>query len=394
MSTSQLDALFRDLEQVSTEESEPKSSPKPDDGSQRSMRRLGLGLAVVARTVRTMDGQLRLKSDEGQGSRFVVSLPFHLPSATPAEGEEDAVKGQVPQITQSSENVTSAPAGMNLAPEGEITLVDRGSAYNVNLGFDETTGEGASGRRSRHSIESHQSQGSQNSAKSDADRLIDAIQTPFSLHDKEPEYPVPHHDSSGGGDAHPRPSFSMGGPSHISPSKGVSKSLSTSDRDLYGRAGIKDTKTPVKAIKVPDEYKDMPGYPQLGADSGVLFEISDNNNQKPEKAATESVASGATGTGTGTGTEGDGDENNNLQVLVAEDDPINMKILRKRLERLGHTVTHAVNGQDCASNFAENSSTYDVVLMDMQVSRVMLPCSHMILTIHRCQLWTVSQALK
>lgn len=62
-----------------------------------------------------------------------------------------------------------------------------------------------------------------------------------------------------------------------------------------------------------------------------------------------------------------------LRVLVAEDDPINMKILRKRLEKAGHTVFHTVNGEDCASAYKENSGKFDVVLMDMQVSRDTLP---------------------
>jgi CheY-like chemotaxis protein len=55
-------------------------------------------------------------------------------------------------------------------------------------------------------------------------------------------------------------------------------------------------------------------------------------------------------------------------VLIAEDDPINSKIMRKRLERSGHEVHHAVNGQDCAMAYKEQSAIFDVVLMDMQVS--------------------------
>lgn len=57
-----------------------------------------------------------------------------------------------------------------------------------------------------------------------------------------------------------------------------------------------------------------------------------------------------------------------LQVLVAEDDPINMKILRKRLEKAGHEVYHAVNGEDCATVYREKPGVFDVILMDMQVS--------------------------
>lgn len=36
----------------------------------------------------------------------------------------------------------------------------------------------------------------------------------------------------------------------------------------------------------------------------------------------------------------------NLQILVAEDDPINGKIMQKRLEKVGHSVHLTVNGED------------------------------------------------
>ncbi|KAM0584297.1 hypothetical protein ACHAP6_007491 [Verticillium nonalfalfae] len=60
-------------------------------------------------------------------------------------------------------------------------------------------------------------------------------------------------------------------------------------------------------------------------------------------------------------------DNTNLQVLIAEGDPIIMRILRKRLEKVGHRVHHAVNGEDCAMLYREESQTFDVVLMDMQM---------------------------
>ena len=58
----------------------------------------------------------------------------------------------------------------------------------------------------------------------------------------------------------------------------------------------------------------------------------------------------------------------NLQVLVAEDDPINSKIIKKRLEKLGHNVYLTVNGEECSSTFGERPLCFDVILMDMQVS--------------------------
>merc|ERR1711939_995338 len=87
MSNELLDSLFRDLEQVSTEGEEDQPF-NPESGPQgKETKTLGLGLAMVARTVRNMDGQLRLKSEEGKGSRFVMQLPFSLPDNDPSEIE-------------------------------------------------------------------------------------------------------------------------------------------------------------------------------------------------------------------------------------------------------------------------------------------------------------------
>lgn len=63
---------------------------------------LGLGLAVVARTVRNMNVQLRLKSEEGQGGRFITQLPFSLPEKY----------GQVPSIGDTAFRPYLNPAGL------------------------------------------------------------------------------------------------------------------------------------------------------------------------------------------------------------------------------------------------------------------------------------------
>lgn len=351
MSAFQLDALFRDLEQVSTEEPEPPSQQAGGEDVAKT-RTLGLGLAVVARTIRNMDGQLRLKSEEGQGSRFVVQLPFHLPDESPSSTGEGDNTGSL----DNKSNVASAPADVTAAPEGEMILVERGSAMHLSAeperhmaGFD----FGSNG--SRRSMESH---GSHASHQSDADRLINAIQTPLSLHDREPEYPLSRAASKGS--SH-RPtskgSVTISKKSASIHSQDEPKSPTLSHGDT-GFANIRDSKTPIRAVKIPDEFTDMPPQrPQIAEKerSGVLFEMP-SEPRSPPKAAPESLTSGTT-------TDGQ-----HLQILIAEDDPINMKIMRKRLERAGHEVTHSVNGEDCATVYKERSSDFDVVLMDMQVS--------------------------
>lgn len=83
---SKLDAIFREFEEVAAVEEDSSSVPQ---------NALGLGLAVVARIVRNMRGQLRADSQEKQGSRFSVALPFRIPSSprvSPANSARDVLK--------------------------------------------------------------------------------------------------------------------------------------------------------------------------------------------------------------------------------------------------------------------------------------------------------------
>jgi signal transduction histidine kinase len=85
MNPKKLDALFRELEQVQVEGEKPmkgladsnKAFTESFESEESCM--LGLGLAVVSRTLRSMNGQLRAKSEESKGSRFVLVFLFGLP---------------------------------------------------------------------------------------------------------------------------------------------------------------------------------------------------------------------------------------------------------------------------------------------------------------------------
>lgn len=56
-----------------------------------------------------------------------------------------------------------------------------------------------------------------------------------------------------------------------------------------------------------------------------------------------------------------------LNVLVAEDNPISLRLMNKRLSRRGHKVDLACDGQECHDQCVSNSGNVDVILMDMQV---------------------------
>ncbi|MCB0334953.1 MAG: response regulator [Bdellovibrionales bacterium] len=54
-----------------------------------------------------------------------------------------------------------------------------------------------------------------------------------------------------------------------------------------------------------------------------------------------------------------------LQILVAEDNPVNQKLIRKLLEKDGHEVTLAKNGRLALSQLEDKS--FDVILMDVHM---------------------------
>lgn len=59
---------------------------------------------------------------------------------------------------------------------------------------------------------------------------------------------------------------------------------------------------------------------------------------------------------------------NKFRVLVAEDNPLNSRLIETRLVRSGHAVTVTVDGQACADTFRSKPGEFDVILMDIQVS--------------------------
>jgi CheY-like chemotaxis protein len=54
-----------------------------------------------------------------------------------------------------------------------------------------------------------------------------------------------------------------------------------------------------------------------------------------------------------------------LRILVAEDNLVNQKLIRRLLEKLGHQVEVANNGREAVIVFAQ--STFDLIIMDIQM---------------------------
>lgn len=138
MSSERLDALFRDLEQVTVDGDSAKKVSIIDAAAgamgvaeprAQKERTLGLGLATVSRIVRNMDGQLRVKSEEGVGSRFVMQLPFVI--------SVDDARAMKEGSANSTYSVPATPPPQG--PEGELTLVrpsslrEEGSGRRVSM---------------------------------------------------------------------------------------------------------------------------------------------------------------------------------------------------------------------------------------------------------------------
>jgi len=344
---------------------------------------LGLGLAMVARHVRNAEGQLRLKSEEGKGSRFVIQLPFTLVVEDDAASSNSS--GRPALLKQSSDNsqtsVISPP--IQLSTEGERTLVDTSNKSGVvsrRGSYEEMKAISVQSFRTGSSKGSFQSS---KSDKSDVDRLIDAISGPLFVGEPESEERSIQRRNSKGSMNSARSAGSLGHKSSMSSSKnrptrpGRSVSFDQSIKQsspqpsLKGAQFVTDNKTPLSAIRMPDEFNEEPGFehnalPPSATVSKVTFDI-------PEVAEPITQINA-----------------DHLRTLVAEDDPINSKIITKRLERSGHSVFHTINGEECASAFGEREAYFDIVLMDMQVCIYSFGNPNDANEFIRCPLWTVS----
>jgi CheY-like chemotaxis protein len=345
MSAKQLNALFMHLEQVQTDSlMSPGGSDviKPgESGSKSEDPSLGLGLAVVARIVRNMNGQLRLKSEENQGSRFIIQFPFELPK------EELSRQG-----TASPQSTVKTPlVGQE---QNEVLLVnrDRESARSRAQSPNALVRSGSSDNmRSRKSLKSIAgSVASGVSVKSDVDRLIEAIQGPHLVENKRRSGPNILEGLSASRPMLEKMRRLTDDPSTAQRLRAknydnAAEAQSSRDANIPGQQAVAFSGTPIKPVKVPDE----PGIPlpsKFDTPGAVTGEVFDDEKQV-EKALNLSAEK--------------------FNVLVAEDDPVNSKIVKKRLERSGHEVYLTVNGEECASAYSEKGQSFDVVLMDMQV---------------------------
>jgi light-regulated signal transduction histidine kinase (bacteriophytochrome) len=346
MSQAKVDELFRELEEVRYEsediemavfEQGPFRDEPAEDKTDRAA--LGLGLAIVARTIRNMNGQLRLKTEEGKGSRFVIQVGFGI-AGLPLLPEDRGIDAP-----------SSAPRSSPTTPshvEGEVTLVNRSASKEKEQpGFarreSKESMNSMTSNKSRTSVNSFKSITSQ---KSDVDRLIDAIQEPH-MHTGDEES-IQRRGSKGKAS---RPSgvghdVSSSQTKAKSIDSAIARDLKSSFAKIPGQERVKDSGTPIKPVRIAEENTLSPSRAS-GPQGKGLFGVPEM--PMVEEPKEEPLSADA------------------FSVLVAEDDPINSRIMKKRLEKLGHKVHCTVNGEECASAHGEDAASFDAVLMDLQV---------------------------
>lgn len=314
ISPGKLDTLFGELEQIHTEDDPDLTGAQQESASFNALSKipgqkmLGLGLAVVARSIRNMKGQLRLKSEEGKGSRFTLCLPLKLPPN---------------QATDESKNsLESMPTNPVPPPStlGEVTLI-------------QTPGKPLSRPPS--------SSGQLGSATAQIDRLVDAISSPTSTGTPSTatEYFSARPSSASmmpcslPGLKLPARSCLIGGQTSNTP-------ISERPNPVPGQEIASGSVAPIRPVNL--------NYDGIPVPSGAAVPLPPPVRPEGQIPVTYQ-------------------DNVKFNILVAEDDPINSRIIKKRLEKMGHTVTLTVNGEECYEIFMNDYLEYDAILMDMQV---------------------------
>ena len=367
MSSKRLDSLFRELEQVQSELTDMLDPATPADvnaieGSPQKpedQRVLGLGLAVVARIIRNMNGQLRLKSEEGKGSRFIIQFPFDLPESKPHQKSIEDCSTAGPD-TPGQEHSMSLPH----TDVGEVTLIQRDGGRISSADRDSMSVSRKNSHESlssKRSIRSFKSGRSNVSARSEADKLIDAIQSPMETASL-PDRTMASRSGSEGTTQRPRLDNRRSTSAALPQTRLQQRNRASSNEVMPvpanpnaspskpGRFGVQDQRTPIKAVRVPDDFESASTASSLANGSGpAQRSLGETPSDVPDTTDEPPTAE-------------------HMRVLVAEDDPVNSRIIKKRLDKMGHETYLTTNGEECSSTHADKSGYFDVVLMDMQVS--------------------------
>ncbi|KPV74094.1 uncharacterized protein RHOBADRAFT_28493 [Rhodotorula graminis WP1] len=371
ISERKLENLFRQFEQIST------IGDKQRDEDTKTEQAVGLGLAVVARIVRNLDGQLQVESKEGKGSKFTFVFPFRLP-ALDAEA----------------------------APPTKGELAAAGERKNARQIEPAPVQNGLRRRTSKHSTDSADSRISKGSSgRSEIDSLINAM---ASSHMSPPA--GSHNDQSSAGTRSTTSAQSGGSRrsfrsalSHV-PSQGFPESNAGSSAAARvraesgpGRVNVKGSQIPLRASRVgaggssgaamsPVSSPNLttahngpysPFFQSSSSSTSSMLSPFGAGDRPPQPERAESLISDAiSGTQSprhisqyrkASITPAVEDSIEPMRVLVVEDEMVNRMIIQQRLKKDGHDVVVAEHGGAAVRKFEEDRTGFDIVLMDLQM---------------------------
>jgi signal transduction histidine kinase/CheY-like chemotaxis protein len=283
---------------------------------------LGLGLAVVARIVEQLGGQLRAESEVDVGTKFFFTVQMLEHTGANLEAISSKAESKARGSSTKSRAVTTS-SGSATGSGGSVV-----SARSRNSEIDSFVHDfGAS-----HMV----------SVGPDDKRLRDAehrMNRPGTFPVTDSSYPV-------------RPS----------------KMESSSDADSNSGAASPPLPSPQIASRPTigqrrptNGHQSQPssGSPQA---RGSPSDASPRTQTPSRRQSKDSTRRGSKDTARGSPQEGD---KRQLRVLVVEDDAINSQILQKRLKMDKHITKAVPNGQEAVDVLASDWE-FDAVLMDIQ----------------------------
>ncbi|GAA5877871.1 hypothetical protein JCM1840_002929 [Sporobolomyces johnsonii] len=409
ISEQKLENIFRQFEQVSTIGDKKREELAP------TAQAVGLGLAVVARIVRNLGGQLQVESKVGEGSKFTFVLPFRLPPL-------DSPHTSPPNTEAENSSDTASLASRVISPNAQRTPLVR--------------------RPSRHSAGSWDSKGSKaSSGRSDIDAIMHAMSsTHLDLakprnHQSLNNGKAPSLSSLSSQSAFSGRSFYTAPTASISGSTGSSAAApsSLSARSGKARVSVADNEIPLRTARILSKSSANPVVaspssshgpltaspgsnslgasfqPHHGSSPSLLGPSSPTDSKKASLPSTSSPASpislpmppvprelgaqsetGAAATTPRLSTTAKPifpthvagirhiseykksppatveDRVTKMRVLVVEDELVNRMIIQQRLKKDGHEVVVAEHGGVAVRKFEEDRN-FDVILMDLQM---------------------------
>ncbi|KAM0790366.1 hypothetical protein ACM66B_003249 [Microbotryomycetes sp. NB124-2] len=410
ISEEKLESIFREFEQVSTTDD---NQPEKEQGSV-----VGLGLAVVARIVRTLGGQLRVESKVGEGSKFTIILPFRLPSEDDLTSTFGTRSAQ--SVVMSSSASSSSSKSLKQSAQRHISSLGRRSNGSAS-----TSGESEiDSLIAEMSSTLQPSQARSHSNSSHASSRRSQASKPRSSHPGSVQMLDSRRSASGSATQSSNAGRSAGPRSvtHTT-SGGRGSEAVVSTRDRQGSINVQDSGYPLKPVKVSAfdlsanrDNESGAATPRVNQASTPRLNGPDGSGEKQEPSTSASApvnendvevrdfehepaqrqvtaaahsngrtASSKSGSSWSrpsqpktvssnqerprSGHSSDEDEESwrlaPMRVLVVEDDRINRMILQKRLKIDGHKVTLAEHGREAVRIMEERFDEFDIVLMDL-----------------------------